>query len=109
MVRSPLRSFLVAGVMGLMALCATNAADWPRLLGPNDNCTTTESGLIRELPSSGLKVLWETEKGSGFGGPAVVGDALVFFHRLDDREVIECRDAATGAKRWAHAYDATYR
>ena len=109
MVRSPLPSFLVAGVMGLLALYATNAADWPRLLGPNDNCTTAESGLIRELPNSGLKVLWETEKGSGFGGPTVVGDALVFFHRIDDREVIECRDAATGAKRWAHAYDATYR
>ena len=83
-------------------------ADWPRILGPADNCTTPESGLLRELPANGLKVLWETEKGSGYGGPAIAGDTLVLFHRVDDEEIVEARDAATGAKKWRHAYPVEY-
>ena len=83
------------------------AADWPRLLGPNDNCTTSENGLVQPLPSD-LPILWQTEKGSGFGGPAIVGERLVFFHRVGEQEVVECRHAATGEKQWTHAYDAEY-
>ena len=89
-------------------VCDGDAADWPRLLGPNDNCTTPESGLIREFPVGGLRVLWEIEKGGGFGGPAIVGDRLVLFHRVGEREVVECREAGSGAKRWEQGYDAPY-
>jgi outer membrane protein assembly factor BamB len=64
--------------------------------------------LLRSFPETGLRVLWETEKGSGFGGPAIVKDRLIFFHRVGEQEVVECRDAATGVKQWTHAYDATY-
>lgn len=84
------------------------AADWPRLLGPQDNCTTSESGLLQPLPAGGPSVLWQAEKGSGFGGPAIVGERLVFFHRVEENEVVECRDAGTGKELWKHSYDATY-
>lgn len=30
---------------------------------------------------------------------AIRGDQLVFFHREDDKEIIECLDARTGASR----------
>ena len=88
---------------------ATQAADWPRLLGPKDDATTTETGLLRELPAKGLPILWEIEKGSGFGGPAIAGDRLIFFHRVDTKEVVECVSAETGKGIWKMSYPAVYR
>jgi outer membrane protein assembly factor BamB len=92
-----------------VSLSVAAAADWPRVLGPNHNATSPETGLLKELPQKGLPILWEMEKGEGMGGPAVVGNRVVIFHRLNDEEVIESRDAATGAKQWAERYAAPYR
>jgi len=92
------------------AVCAAerHGADWPRLLGPAHNCTTPESGLPGKFPAGGLTPLWEAPLGSGFGGPAIVGKRVVFFHRLGDREVVECRDATSGVAQWRHDYAAEY-
>ncbi len=88
---------------------SVHAADWPRLLGPGDDATTTEAGLLGELPKAGLPVLWEVGKGSGFGGPAIVGERVVFFHRVDTKEVVECVSAETGQGIWKVEYPAVYR
>lgn len=98
----------VAALAALLIASVAHAADWPRILGPADNCTTPETGLLKEFPATGLKVLWETEKGSGYGGPAIAGDTLVFFHRVEDEEIVEARNAATGVKKWRHAYPVEY-
>ena len=83
-------------------------ADWPRLLGPNDNATSPETHLLREFPKTGPRLVWEAEKGNGFGGPAIVGERLVIFHRIDDREVVECLHAGTGRRMWKFDYAAPY-
>ena len=84
-------------------------ADWPRLLGPADNCTTPEAGLLRKFPAGGLPVVWEMPLGSGMGGPAIVGGQIVVFHRIGEKETVECRDAATGKPRWKFDYAAPYQ
>ena len=83
-------------------------ADWPHLLGPAYNCTTPESGLLRKFPAEGLRVLWEMPLGKGMGGPAIIGGRIVVFHRLADKETVECRDAATGKSEWKFDYAAPY-
>jgi outer membrane protein assembly factor BamB len=93
--------------LGFVLANSAVAADWPRLLGPNDDCTTSEARLRNPLPAS-LPVLWQAEKGSGFGGPAIVGERLVLFHRVGEDEVVECRNAVTGEKQWTHSYAAPY-
>ena len=85
------------------------SADWPRLLGPADNGTTTESGLLRKFPAGGLRAVWEMPLGSGMGGPAISGGRIVVFHRLGEKETVECRDAATGKPRWKFDYEAPYQ
>ena len=85
------------------------AADWPRLLGPAHNATSPETNLLHELPKEGPRILWEVAKGGGFGGPAIVDEKLVIFHRLQDREVVECLNAETGKGVWKFDYAATYR
>ena len=104
-------------VIAFTMLCAAMAcaaeksvsAEWPRILGPADNGTTTESGLMRKFPAEGLRAVWQMPLGSGMGGPAISGGRIVIFHRLGEKETVECRDAATGKQRWIFKYDAEYR
>ena len=103
--------------LAFIALCASASlaaeksagADWPHILGPAHNCTTTESGLLRKFPAEGLRVVWEMPLGSGMGGPAISGGRIVIFHRLGEMETVECRDAATGKPRWKFDCEAPYQ
>lgn len=80
--------------------------DWASFLGPTHNAVSTETRLSRSLPPP---LVWEMEKGAGYTSPAVVGDRLVFFHRLGEHEVVECRRPETGALVWDCRYPTRYR
>jgi outer membrane protein assembly factor BamB len=83
-------------------LCATAlAGDWPQFLGPQRDGTATSEAVIAPFPPAGPKVVWSKSVGQGFSGPAVVGGKLVLFHRIDDKEVVECMDTKTGATLWS--------
>ena len=84
-------------------------ADWPRLLGPAHNATSPETKLLHDLPKSGLRIVWEREKGNGFGGPAISGNRLVIFNRVEGNEVVECLDPLSGREVWKFSYPAPYR
>lgn len=84
-------------------------SDWLRLLGPEHNATSPETHLLHDLPKTGLRVVWEKEKGNGFGGPAISGGRLVIFNRVEKSEVVQCLDAATGSEIWKLDYPAPYR
>src|SRR5205807_269335 len=59
-------------------------SDWPCLLGPDHNETSPETHLLQRFPAEGPRVVWEIEKGEGYAAPAVLGDRLVLFHRVED-------------------------
>jgi outer membrane protein assembly factor BamB len=107
--KSPISLILCIALPALVHAENPVTADWPRLLGPAHNCTTPESGLLRKFPEGGPKIVWEAPLGNGFGGPAIAGKRLVIFHRLGEKEVVECRDAGSGAPLWRFDYDAPYR
>lgn len=83
--------------------------DWPRFLGPANDATSRETKLLRQWDKAGPKRVWELEKGAGFAAPAISGERLVLFHRLEGREVIDCVAAETGKGLWSYAYDAPYQ
>lgn len=83
--------------------------DWPRFLGVAEAPVSAETRLRSEFPASGPPLVWEVEKGSGYAGPSIVGDRLVLFHRVGDRETIDCLDPATGRRHWSHGYEVMYR
>jgi outer membrane protein assembly factor BamB len=83
--------------------------DWPRFLGAHDNATSGETKLLHTFPQAGPARVWEVEKGTGFGGPAIAGDHLVFFHRINNKETVDCLHAETGQRFWTFAYDAPYQ
>ena len=80
--------------------------DWPSFLGPSHNAVSTETKLSRTLPPS---LVWEFPKGESYTAPAIVGDRLLFVHRVGDEEVVECLHAETGASRWQFRYATAYQ
>lgn len=96
------RTFLLALLPFLMA------ADWPQHLGPDRNGHSPETGLARTWPKGGPAVLWKRDVGTGWAGPAVAGDRLILFHRVENDEVVECLDPATGKPAWAARYRTRY-
>jgi outer membrane protein assembly factor BamB len=87
----------------------TEAADWPRLLGPADDASSPEIGLLKSWPKEGPPKIWEVEKGAGYSCPAIVGEWCVIFHSSDGREILEGLNAATGKRRWRHDYAAPFQ
>jgi outer membrane protein assembly factor BamB len=96
-------------VIAIFLLPTAFAADWPQFLGPTRNCTSSETGLLLSWPKEGPPKLWEKKIGEGFSGPVVAGERLILFHRLGDKETVECLDAATGKERWKYDYPTAYR
>ncbi len=84
-------------------------ADWHRFLGPNDDGTTPETHLLAKFGDEGPPVVWEMEKGIGYTSPVIVGDHLVYFTRLEDRETIMALHPETGERYWQRDYPVEYR
>ena len=61
-------------------------ANWPRVLGPQDNGSTEEAPLLKQWPESGLKAIWEVKMGEGYTSPIISGDYCVIFHALEKME-----------------------
>ncbi len=83
-------------------------SSWPTLLGPALDGTTSETKLLKRWPQDGPKLVWEMETGTGYAPPAVSGDRLVYFHRVDDQDVVECLQSETGKRHWRYTYLSAY-
>jgi outer membrane protein assembly factor BamB len=99
----------IAGMLAVAATGAASAADWPQFLGPNRNLVTSETNLAPNWPKDGPPTVWQRKVGQGFSGPVVQGDRLILFHRVEDRETVECLDAKTGGALWKADYSTHYR
>jgi outer membrane protein assembly factor BamB len=88
---------------------APAAQDWPQILGPNRNGIYTGPEIVASFPRSGPPSMWTRDVGAGFAGPAVAGDRLILFHRVNNRETVEAMDANTGKTIWMFDYPTSYR
>jgi outer membrane protein assembly factor BamB len=56
---------------------AASGADWPQWRGPQRDGTSRETGLLKEWPKEGPRLLWQRrDAGFGYSTPAVVGERL---------------------------------
>lgn len=91
-----------------LAADATTAG-WSHFLGPAYNATTPETKLLETWPAGGPKVVWELATGDGYACPVFGDGRLVFFHRVDGRETVDCLDPETGRRFWRFSYPVDYR
>lgn len=99
-VRSPALAFLGCGM--LLVATSVRAADWPQWRGPNRDGLSKETGLLKEWPAAGPRLVWQaTDLGQGFSTPAVVGDRIYVLGNegLDD-EFVEARATNDGKRVW---------
>jgi len=85
------------------------ASDWPQFLGPTRNGVYTGPALAASWPKDGPRVVWQRKVGAGFSGPVVSTRKLILFHRIDDKEIIECLDSNNGKSVWTFDYPTAYR
>ena len=110
--RSPGEAHLVrlACVLGWLWLAAgTRGGDWPQFLGPQRNGSTLETNFASSWPKEGPPALWQRTVGEGFAGPVVAAGKVIVFHRVGERETVECLDAKTGKESWKSDYPTRYR
>src|SRR5262245_56905880 len=84
------------------------SADWPQFLGSTRDAHSSEKGLLRSFPKKGPTVVWEKDVGEGYSAPVILGEQLFLFHRVGDKDVIDCLDAANGKSRWSFSYANDY-
>lgn len=84
-------------------------SDWPQFLGPTRNGVYAGGDLADTWPKEGPRVVWQKNMGHGFSGPAVAQKKLILFHRIADKETIDCLDARDGNPLWTFAYPTAYR
>ncbi len=90
--------------MWLALAAALGAQDWPQFLGP------TRNGVYAGAPPSGVgAAVWKKDVGQGFAGPVVAQGKLILFHRVGNRETVECLEAKTGKRIWSYDYPTGYR
>ena len=90
-------------------LSTASAGDWPQFLGPNRNGATAETNFASSWPKDGPPVLWQRKVNQGFSGPVASVGKLILFHRIGDKETVECFDAKTGREIWKSDYPTSYR
>lgn len=77
-------------------------SDWPQWRGPERNGTTNETGLLKQWPAGGPKLLWQVNDiGDGYSTPVVVGSRIyVMSNRGMDNEYVQALSAQDGKVIW---------
>jgi outer membrane protein assembly factor BamB len=92
---------LLAGRI-LWAQVPAKSGDWPQWRGPNRDGVSNETGLLKEWPKEGPKVVWQVDSvGIGYSS-LVVKDGRIFTQGdLEGVEHVIALDSADGKTLWA--------
>src|ERR1043165_4153260 len=80
------------------------AADWPAFRGPARDAISHETGLLKDWPAGGPKLLWQLKDiGDGYATPAVAGSRLyVMANRGLQDELVQAPSIEDGKKIWSY-------
>ncbi|MFQ5806438.1 MAG: PQQ-binding-like beta-propeller repeat protein [Phycisphaerae bacterium] len=95
----------LATFCGLAVLTATAAADdWPQFRGPRRDNISRETGLLREWPAGGPKVLWSLEVCQGYAAAAIHSGRVYFndYNREANQWHVRCVTLADGQELWRY-------
>ena len=77
--------------------------DWPQWRGPNRDGISKETGLLKEWPKEGPKLLWQvTDLGGGYGTPSVADRRIyVMTNKGLEDESVQALDPKNGSQLWS--------
>jgi outer membrane protein assembly factor BamB len=80
----------------------TSTYDWPQWRGPQRNGISQESGLLKQWPAEGPKLLWQVNDiGDGYSTPAVVGTRIYLMsNRGFENEFVQALSTQDGKPIW---------
>nr|HPM85270.1 hypothetical protein [Candidatus Anammoximicrobium sp.] len=102
----------------LLTLCAAaglaataRAADWPQFRGPQRDNIARETGLLRQWPDGGPKVLWTVEACQGYAAAAIVAGRVYFndYDRDAKEWNVRCLTLTDGKELWRFRESKTIR
>ena len=115
---------LIASLLVCLTVQSVRAEDWSGWMGNERDGVYNETGVIDEIPNSGLSVKWRVPIEGGYAGPAVVGNRVFVFDymkksgkafnnpgeraSLQGQERLTVLDAETGKRIWQKAYECPY-
>ncbi len=88
--------------LGTLVLAGLTTADWPQWRGPARNGISSETGLARQWPKEGPRLLWQVKDlGEGYATPSIAAGRLyVQANRGMENEFVQAMDAASGKTIW---------
>jgi outer membrane protein assembly factor BamB len=96
-------SFL-SGLIPIVLAASAPAQDWPQWRGPNRDDKVPGFTAPATWPQE-FHQKWKVSVGQADATPALAGGKLYVFARLDENEVLQCLDAATGNALWSNKYE----
>jgi outer membrane protein assembly factor BamB len=88
--------------------------DWPKFLGPTADSVSSEKGILTTWPKTGLKIVWQTKLGLGYG-PATISRGRLFHFDASGSKTnrtnmaeLTCRNSETGKEIWSFSYKTEY-
>ena len=92
----------------LFAQIYVNASDWPSWRGPNQDGTSSETGLVSNWSIKGENLLWKADF-IGRSTPVILNDRVYVIGRIGkditQQERITCFDAKTGNEIWNYQFN----
>jgi outer membrane protein assembly factor BamB len=81
---------------------AASTSDWPQWRGPERNGISKETGLLKQWPAEGPKLLWQQDDiGDGYSTPSVVGTRIyVMSNRGFENEFVQALSTQDGKVIW---------
>ncbi len=93
--------FSAVSVTGSAKMPASTS-DWPQWRGPQRNGVSLETGLLKQWPAEGPKLLWQVDDiGDGYSTPAVVGTRIYLMsNRGFENEFVQALSTEDGNPIW---------
>ena len=93
---------LTFSLMVCLGGAAVHAADWPQWQGPDRAHISKETGLLKEWPSGGPRVIWTANNlGTGYGSMSVAGDRVYLQGARRNNSFVIALNRADGKEVWA--------
>jgi outer membrane protein assembly factor BamB len=78
------------------------ANDWPQWRGPERDGICKETGLLKEWPNDGPKLVWQMKGcGSGYSTPTVAGGRIYGMGYRSGSEIVWAKEEKSGEEVWA--------